>query len=263
MLDQDRPLPLDQVVERGLAIFNATLPQALGLAVIGALGVNLTVHFALGADTAEVVRLLAAGRFGELLERFGTLLLAIGVLSFAVNTTVLHLVGTLARGQRGDGLASLAAVLRLLPPLLLACLGYLVALWLGLALLVLPGLFVGVALSFFVQAALFDGQRGLAALGASWRLTRGHWWRSFALYLAIGAALLLAMLIASLIAGAVVAALGALGVGAAPLAELVVGSLCGAVVNLGVEAVLVAYYYDLTVRAGTRRGPPAPSTIAA
>jgi hypothetical protein len=62
-------------------------------------------------------------------------------------------------------------------------LGVLLMSWLltglGLALLVVPGVVVGVLLAVSVPALVVEGTRAHAALSRSWDLVRFHWWHAF------------------------------------------------------------------------------------
>jgi hypothetical protein len=259
MLDWKEPLGLDGVVDRGLAIFNATLGRALGFAVVAALASNLLMQTLLGEHEKEIEALVKAADLARLFERFGVEFAAMGVVFFLMGCAVLRMVGALARGQAGDAVSALAVVLRRAPHLLLASILFTLACWAGLMLLIVPGIFLLVALSFFSQAILFDDHDGVRALGASFRLTRGRWWRTFTFYLLVLLANLIALMLVGLVSGLVFGVLGAVGIGANEWVGLAIGSALGALIGLATDAVLVAYYYDLTVRAGVapRRDPGA------
>jgi len=53
----------------------------------------------------------------------------------------------------------------------------------GLALLIVPGVYVAVRLLFVPQTVVLDEARGTDALRASWSLTDGFWWRTFGVIL--------------------------------------------------------------------------------
>jgi hypothetical protein len=250
MLDWKEPLALDAIVDRGLVIFNATLPRVGLFAVLAGLAVNLLGEQLFGPHEQEIAAMVSERRLDELLERFGIALAGLSVLLLFVNSAVLHLVGALARQQPADPWTSLAVALRKLPHLLIGGVLYFVALWCGMLLLLVPGIWAAVALSFFVQAVLFDDRDGLRALATSARLVRGHWWRTFALYLLVVVALLIALLMAGLVVNLVAGLVGLVAGGRLPLLELVVSSTIGAVLGLVVDGVLVAYFHDLVLRRG-------------
>jgi hypothetical protein len=263
-LDWSSPLSLDAVIARALALFEATLPRALGLALAGACAVELASQLLLAPVRAELDGLVQAGDLAGLAERFGGELALLALLGLAVNSATLHLVGTLARGRTGDAAGSIAAVLRLLPQLAIGFVAYLLAVWCGVLLLVVPGMYLLVAGAFWNQALLFDGAGPFGALSTSLRLTRGAWWRSLGLLLLCGAVMLLAMLVAGLIGGLGSAALGALGADGTRWFPPLAGAVVGALAYLLLCALQVAYYHDLGLRAGRRGGPGTdPTSIAA
>jgi hypothetical protein len=65
-------------------------------------------------------------------------------------------------------------------PLLQVLLLTWLAVTLGVVLFVLPGVIVGVLLAVAVPALVAEGGRGRDALGRSWSLVGGRWWRTFA-----------------------------------------------------------------------------------
>lgn len=259
MLDWKDPLPLDAVVERGLALFNETLPRTLAFAVGAGICANLLGEALLGDHEAELAALVAAGDLAGLFDRFGGELLVAGFAFYLMGTAVLLMVGALGRGRPGDAASVLVGVLRRLPHLVIASLLFTLAVWAGLLLLILPGVFLLVALSFFAQAVLFDGHDGVRAIGASYRLTRGHWWRTLAFYALVIVANLVALVLLGLVVGLLGGLLSAFGVADGGLVELVVASAFGSLIGLATDAVLVAYYHDLTLRAG---GPARPDATA-
>lgn len=262
MLDWKDPLPLDGVVDRGLAIFNATLPRALGFAVVAAFTSNLLMQSLLGDHEKEIGALVKAADMGGLFERFGAELATLGVVFFLFGCAVLRMVGALARDRPGDAASTLGATLRRAPHLLLGSVLFMLACWAGLMLLIVPGIFLMVALSFFSQAVLFDDQDGARALVTSFRLTRGRWWRTFTFYLLVLLANLIALMLVGLALSLVYGVLAALGLSTGhQVVDLFIGSVLGSLIGLATDAVLVAYYYDLTVRAGA--APPRdPGSLA-
>ena len=114
--------------------------------------------------------------------------LAAGLASGVVQTlivaplvTAMHVLVVLglARGEHPSLGSALRAGVRVLPAVSLAVLLYSLAIVAGTLALVIPGIFLGVALYFAAQAAVVDGARGAAALRHSYDLVRGNWWRTF------------------------------------------------------------------------------------
>jgi hypothetical protein len=72
--------------------------------------------------------------------------------------------------------------LRRLPQILAVLLLAAVAILLGMVLLILPGLYLGVALSLALPALLLEQMGPIDALKFSLHLIRGHWWRTAVIY---------------------------------------------------------------------------------
>jgi len=118
----------------------------------------------------------------------------------------------------------------------------------GLALLalILPGIWLFVSWTVAVPALLTEDVRGLEALRRSFRLVRGLWWRTFAIFL-LG--FILAGVLSSIVGGVV----GAVAFAAdSPVAEFAVTALAntlGALVSTPFTAAFVTVLYvDLRVR---------------
>jgi hypothetical protein len=114
----------------------------------------------------------------------------------------------------------------------------------GFVLLVIPLFLVLVRMSFGSTVLVVEGKKGTKALGRSWRLAKGHFWRLFG-------ALILAYIMASLIAsvlsipGTLVA--GVLGSRGWPVAAL--GNSLAAVLTTPFRTLItVLLYFDLRIR---------------
>ena len=56
---------------------------------------------------------------------------------------------------------------------------------LGLVVLIIPGIFLAIRLLFYDQAILLNNQDVVESLKMSWNVTKGNWWRIFALVILI------------------------------------------------------------------------------
>jgi hypothetical protein len=88
----------------------------------------------------------------------------------------------IAQGQPSFMRAEFAQALRLLPQILAVLLLPALAVLLGLVLLVLPGVYLGVALSVAMPALLLEHKGPIAAMKFSLHLMRGNWWRTAGIY---------------------------------------------------------------------------------
>jgi hypothetical protein len=74
-------------------------------------------------------------------------------------------------------------VLGKFPILFLASLLFLFLTTLGFLALFIPGIFIAMKLSFFDCAILIDEDGVISSLKRSWEITKGNWWKVFALFL--------------------------------------------------------------------------------
>jgi hypothetical protein len=88
----------------------------------------------------------------------------------------------IAQGQPSFMGVEFTHALRRLPQILAVLLLAAAAILLGLLLLILPGLYLGVALSLALPALLLEQKGPIDAMKFSLHLIRGHWWRTAVIY---------------------------------------------------------------------------------
>ena len=149
-------------------------------------------------------------------------------------------------GSEPDVRTSLRVALRRLPALIwVSVLTYLLG---GLALLalIIPGVWLFVSWTVAVPALLTEDVRGLEALRRSFRLVRGMWWRTFAIFL-LG--YILAGILSSIVSGVVVGIAFAADSPVAEFAVTALANILGALVSTPFTAAFVTVLYvDLRVR---------------
>jgi hypothetical protein len=156
--------------------------------------------------------------------------------------------GTTATGTGHALRAGAAAYPRVLGGVVL----YVIGVFAGLVLLIVPGVFVAIRGYFVAQAAALDGVGPVDALRASSATVQGSWWRTFWYLLATG-------LIFGLFGSIAISLAGATGSGAVYVAGLaVVESIALALTSI--FAVLL--FHDLRARQGRRPASDAPETMA-
>ena len=150
-------------------------------------------------------------------------------------------------GEQTDWRGSLSYALRLAPSLLLLTLLYGLGVVLGLLLLIMPGVWLYVAWALATPALLVEGMRGRRALGRSFGLVKGRWWRTFGV-LVVG-------FILATIVSTVVQAVFLVGIflGEDNNALVLVLSAIAGTVGLAIStpfqaALLTVVYFDLRVR---------------
>ncbi|MEY2442100.1 MAG: hypothetical protein QOJ46_1526 [bacterium] len=150
-------------------------------------------------------------------------------------------------GDEPDWRASLSFALHRAPSLLLLMLMYSFGVGFATLLFIAPGVWLYVAWAFAMPALLVEGLRGRAALGRSFGLVKGRWWRTFGV-LVVG--FLLAGVVSSLVQGVFL-----VGIVANPdndVLVLVLSAISG-IVGLAIStpfqaALLTVVYFDLRVR---------------
>lgn len=151
-------------------------------------------------------------------------------------------------GQEVRARESLRFAVTRMIPLLVALLLVTLALIPAFLLLLVPGIWLGVRLSMTFPAIVFERLGPLAGMARSFRLVKGHWWRTFGVFLVA----VLLMFVLSFALGAVLGIVtGVVAPGSEALAAVVM-----AVVTILVSAALypvwaaitAVLYYDLRVR---------------
>lgn len=166
-----RPLSIGQVLDTGFRIFQQTLPRCL---IYGALYVV--------ASQLPNIYHLAAGRplgersWGDPLWWVSYVLGALG--SFLLCSCIILRQRAMAEGRATSVSAEVRTAIRRLPQLLLMLILVLAMVGVGLALLVLPGLYLMVALALTWHALLLQDLGPVEAIRYSLGLIRENWWRT-------------------------------------------------------------------------------------
>lgn len=191
------PQNVGGVLDNGFALFRVSIGVVFVLAVIS------------GLISAPFERLAQAVVAGEPGLGAYALALAMGIVVMVLSTlftaAIVWLIDRIGAGDRPRTSEAFAVGLRRVPALIGAGILYVLAVTVGLVLLILPGIFAGVALMFFFTAIIVDGKGAIAGLQYSWQLVRGNWWRTAGLALIIMVVLLLLYLVIGIVVGIVVA----------------------------------------------------------
>ncbi|MEX1141201.1 MAG: hypothetical protein WD993_02640 [Thermoleophilaceae bacterium] len=177
-LDLARPREIRDLLGTAIRIYLGHLPTVL----------------AVGAAVVVPVQLIVAGigleeltsSYRETSTTAETVLPT--VVSFLVIAPLLaaitiHVLQRLAAGDAPRPGPALQAGLDVFPPVFLAVLLAAGAIAVGLAIFIVPGIFLAVRLYFVAQNAVVDRAHGIDALRHSWELTRGFWWRTLGVVL--------------------------------------------------------------------------------
>jgi hypothetical protein len=246
---QLRPLAVGEMLDAGFRLFSArfwtliacVLVPVVPLTII-ATGLQASVDpnaFDLDATSDVDSGTALAGTLVAALIQFAAAALAIAACFKAISAAYL--------GERAGAAESLRYGLGRTLPLCVAYIVVIVIVVVGLILLIIPGIWLAVKLSMVFPVVVFERRNPFAAIGRSWSLTSGHFWRTLGTLLVV----FLITFIAQLVFGGVVG--GVLGASdASELTTAVVLTLVN-LITLALTyplwaAVTTVLYYDLRVR---------------
>ena len=110
-------------------------------------------------------------------EQAITVVLSFFVIAPLIGAAVIQLLRVADRGDSPSAIGCLQAGLDVFTPLLLAVLIAAAGIALGLAALILPGIYLLVRWFFVAQCVVIEDKRGFDALARSSQLVRDNWWR--------------------------------------------------------------------------------------
>ena len=172
-------------------------------------------------------------------------LLQILALVFAT-AACLRAIASAYLGETPDWRASLNYALRRAAPLLALTALYVGGVGIGAIALLLPGIWLYIAWVFALPVLLVEGLRGPVALGRSYNLVRGRWWRTFSV-IALG--FLLAIVISTLARGVFLLGLLVADDDALVLVLSTIAGIVGLAVSAPFQAALLTVlYFDTRVR---------------
>ena len=170
-MDQQQPLSIGQVLDRGFGLYRRALgkllPFCLALVVMGIL--PRLLHPASAA--------MQGGRLGG--GYFITVAL-VTLVNLLFQIAILRKLDDVDSGRNQMGTAeALTGGLPYFLPALGATLLYALIIMVGFILLVVPGVIFSISLIMVFFAVVLDGAGATGALGISRNLVRGYWWRTW------------------------------------------------------------------------------------
>jgi len=256
-----RPLSLGEILDVAIKIcvsHRGTLLKAVLIVVIPVQIVSTIVTISTVGDDYSVTPLdfsTATATPDEQADELGTYFagLMINVLlqllaALLATAACFRAIATAYLGQPSDWRSSLRFAVSCAPALLWLTFLYGIAVAFATLVFILPGVWLYVAFAFAVPALLVENVRGTKALGRSFALVRGQWWRIFGI-------LIVGFFLAGVIAGIVQGAFALIllvGIDSSSLSALVISSLAGAaalVVSTPIQAAIqTVVYFDMRVR---------------
>ena len=260
---QLRPLGIGEILDVGVKITTRhfwTLARAVLVVVVPVQLVASVIDLSLadgalsGAETDQFGGTTEFGTTDEFDAReFWTAIAAVvvaavlGLLAQTVATgACFKAVADAYLGREPSWRGSISHVLRRLHSIIwISVLTYLLG---GLALLacILPGIWLFIAWTVAVPAFLTEEVKGRRALGRSFRLVKGFWWRTFAI-------IVIGTILAGIVSGVLTGVLAGLAFTSDSDAALVVANffaavIAGAITTPFIAAVTIVLYFDLRVR---------------
>ena len=248
---QLRPLSVGEVLDAGFRLLRqrfgtlvgATLLVAVPICVVSTLVEASTNPVAFDFSTTATTDGSSAAATGTLIARLldqVLSVLAIGVCFKAISAAYL--------GERASAGESARFFLPRAPALLVAWLLATIAVVIGIIGLIIGAIFLLVRLSMTFPAVVVEKEGPSSALGRSWQLTKGHWWRTFAVLFVVW---LLTVVIGAAAGGVMGIALAATETSNEVLAATVYTLVVIAISVLTyplIATVVTVQYYDLRVR---------------
>ncbi|MEZ5500278.1 MAG: hypothetical protein R3E77_12720 [Steroidobacteraceae bacterium] len=234
-----RPLLSGEVLDLGLRLFMASivkcLPVALAVQLVGQL--------------ASIQGFLLTGRGAR--PAADPLWWSLMLVAFAAAAIGLALIMRLqtATGTAEFSFAAAArATLRQASPVVAIAIAVVLAVAAGLALLVLPGVYLMVALSMAMPSLVNEGLAPLPAMRRSFSLIRGHWWRTASMLLVALVAVIVVYFVLWTVVLLVAQLFGAADLALVSALTAVVLAIVGATLLPLFAALLLVMHADLVLR---------------
>ncbi len=240
-----RPQSIGEVLDSSIKLFRQSLPQswpiALTAAAVRAVGlIYVLLHFGAALKPQQALKMYSA-------PSFLTLSIASGLISLVLYGALLFKTNAVATDTDMSTGEAFNNGLRAGPRLFLASLGFGLACALGFLLLIVPGLYLSIALALYAAAIVVDDQRAGESLGTSRRLVKGNYWRTAAIFTVAFVILMIVFMALGVVVG-----IGAVAVSRDPTVILLVNtcvqSLLYIVMYPFFASLLVVVYHDLKLR---------------
>ena len=235
------PQSIGGVLDSGFKLYRESLSQAYLLAALGALvtaPVNLLQPYIMQAGLNANFAALGLGA------------LAMAIVAVVLYAALIARIDAAARGAPISLGQALSGGLQRMPAMLLAFILVGIVTFIGLCLVVIPGLIVIVWLAFAPFAVVIERRGPIASLSYSRAIVSGHWWRTAALLTIIGIVLMVVYLLFAVgVSIAVISDPVAASEGQVPwYVTLIVAPALSAVIAPLSYALLLAIFYDLRLR---------------
>ena len=246
---QLRPLSIGEILDAGFKLFRNRFATLMGCVLIPFVPLTIlgTILVASADENAFDVNAPASDSGSALVANLIDNIVSGAAAAVAIAACFRVISGAYLGERTGVG-SSLRYGLSRLPALIVAYIAMYIAVAIGLVLILVPGIFLAVKWSMTFAVIVAERAGPFRAMGRSWTLTRGHWWRTFGTLAVVG-------LLAFVLTVVLFAAFGAFIATSDSISELTVAVLTVliSVVVLTatyplVAAIVAVLYYDLRVR---------------
>jgi hypothetical protein len=178
---QLRPLSVGEMLDAGFKLFSARFMTLILCVLVPVVPMTILATALQASVDPNAFDLDSTATVDGGTALAGTLVAA--VIQFAAAALAVaacfKAIGAAYLGERADAGESLRYALGRLVPLLIVYILWIVIFAIGFVLLIIPGVWIGVKLAMVFPAVVFERKGPFGAIGRSWTLTRGNWWRTF------------------------------------------------------------------------------------
>lgn len=235
---------IDDAIKLYMAAFGACLvPALIGALLIAVSGGWLQLWLLQAGARPTPAQMLAIFAAPTVWIAYGGLIVVSVWSSFAIVGALIRV----ARGEKPTVGETLGTSLRVFPTALFGTIISLIALMIGLVLLIIPGLFLAGRWMYWGVSLMEERGSALDAIGRSWQLSKGNWWRGIGILTVVGILVIVLSMVGSFCVGIV------MGFAHADRTTLIIvtQALQGIVhvfIAAASPAALVSIYFDLQLR---------------
>lgn len=240
-----RPQSIGEVLDTSIKLFRQSFPRSWPISLAqavaaSAMAIYMALHFGAAIKPSQAMTLYSNPSF--IMVYLASMLISLvlyGALLFQTNAVATD--ETMSTGE------ALTSGLRAGPRIFLASFGFGLACLIGFVLLIIPGLYLSVALALYAVAVVVDNQGAGDSLGTSRRLVKGNYWRTAAIFTV---AMIIIMIL--FMALGIVVGIGAVALSHDPTIILLVNTavqgLMYVVMWPFIASMLIVLYHDLKLR---------------
>jgi hypothetical protein len=254
------PQSIGGVLDDTLQLYKASfascwVPALLTALIAGAFSYFVVAPLTTGLPQTNTM-LAFMSRYKDMGPGYSLGNIGVWVVTLLFNGMMIANIAAVSRGEASSFGTGLSLSLRRLLAMMGATILFSLVVGLGFVLLIIPGIYVAVRLLLFLVPLMVESQGPTQALGTSWRLVGGNWWRT----LIVITVLFVILFVLELLLGALTGVVGVF-IGGRPtdtahmiakvsLATLAIGMVVRVITGPLICAMGVALYHDLLLRKG-------------